>query len=320
MLKFTYVLTSARNDYYPEQAYVSMYSLRKHHPEAHITLVADPATLDSLKGRRARVMELVSEVVSADVPSELTPVQKNRFLKTSLRKLVKGDLMYLDNDTVVMGDLSGLENQPGDFLAVLDHHKKLELKDYPQLSQYLNKTKKTLWDYPLYFNGGVWLARDTEKTHSFFETWHNLWNEERVNFGINIDQPSFAQANIENGCMIEEMEPGYNCQIFLPEAKPYLFDTKIAHYFSNSENSTLYPLNREDVLKEVRAGGITEKIKEVVNNPVTAYLNVSLILSGDELQKDYYAPFAILSRKLARTFPFLNSWARLIYRLFGYKI
>lgn len=318
--KFVYALTSKPGDYFTEQTYVSMYSLKKHNPDAHITLVTDKDTPATLTGNRGRLNELVDEFIAVEIPAELTPVQKNRFLKTSLRMIVKGDFLYLDNDTVILADLSPLEKLECEFGAVKDQHKLLDPKHHQQLKMYLKTTKKKFWNYYYYFNGGVLFVRDTENTRQLFSDWHHLWNEERVKYGINIDQPSFSQSNIKNGCMIQEIDDVYNCMVTQKCAVPFLFDAKIVHYFSNSPSASLFPLTQADVLQKIRDHGITEEIEVIIRCPQLEYLKNSLIIGGEELAKKHRGPFMVLSRKLERTFPFLNGWARLLYRMFGVKL
>lgn len=316
-MKFVYVLISKEKDYFPEQTYVSMYSLKKNNPDAHITLVSDVETLNSLEGNRGRLKELVDEFISAPLPEGLTPVQKNRFLKTSVRQLVDGTFLYLDNDTVITGDLSDLEKLECDFGGILDHHVELDVRTHKQLQKYLKTTGKKFWGYNKFFNGGVFFVKDTHQTRQLFETWHTLWNEERTRYGINIDQASYAQANVINGCMIEEISGVYNCQLPTPGALNYLFDAKIVHYYANSPFASQFPLCKESVLQKIREQGINPEIEEIVNYPQASYLDSCRIIGGDELQKKYYSPFMMLSRKIERLFPFLNPslmWVRNLIR------
>lgn len=47
--KVAYVVVSSPNDIYLEQAYVSMFSLKHHMPDAYIVLLTDRLTSESLK-------------------------------------------------------------------------------------------------------------------------------------------------------------------------------------------------------------------------------------------------------------------------------
>lgn len=319
-MKFVYVLISSKKDYFAEQALLSMYSVKKHNPDAEIVLVCDASTLNRLQEERNSIMDDVDEFITENLPTELNDVQKNRYLKTSLRQIVKGDFLYLDNDTIITGNLDDLKNLTVEFGAVLNHHVMLDINKNLHLKKYLEKTKKDFWNYYKYFNGGAFYAKDTPECHKFFESWHRIWNEDRKKYGISIDQPAFAQANMENNRMIEEISGIYNCQITQRDAIPYMFDAKIIHYFSNSPTSCLFPLTQPNVLKSVREKGITEEMEKLLERPQIAYLKNSVIIRGEELRSDYNSPIMIFARKIARTFPFLNNIIRTGYRIFGVKI
>ena len=49
-MKYVYVLTSAPEDFYYEQALMSVYSLRKKMPDAKITVLTDDKTKNSFSG------------------------------------------------------------------------------------------------------------------------------------------------------------------------------------------------------------------------------------------------------------------------------
>ena len=315
MKKFVYALVSSAGDYYTEQAVMSMYSLRLHNPSCHITLVADEDTLESLTGKRSRIKEYADELVSVNPPSDFTPVQKSRFIKTTLRQNVRGDFMYLDNDTIVNASLEDLDAQEYEMGAVLDCHSTYEHNG--QLRKYLAGTGQRAWDYNRYFNGGVWVARDTERVCGFFRDWHRLWNEDREKYGISIDQPSFARANIANGCFISEISGVYNCQITIPGSRKYLLGARVLHYFA--EVDFYYPLKDRGVFESVRENGICGEVKYMIENPVLSWLEKVRIIGGEEL-RIYDSPMVVLGRKLSRDCVWTNKVAQLLYRLFGFTI
>lgn len=313
MIKFVYILISGENDFLTEQAFLSMHSLKKHNPNAFITLVSDKETLESLTGGRERIKEYVNEYITKDLPSELTPVQKNRFLKTSLRKIVKGDFLYLDNDTIIIDKLDELNHLECEFGAVLDHNSPV-INHNGQVKLYLKKTGKQFWNYNKYFNGGILFAKDTPKTSKLFEDWHKLWNEERVKFGLSFDQPSFAQSNVANGCLIEELDGAYNCQMTQKEAVPYLFNAKIIHYYASSDSAAFFPLTKPEVLLKIRQNGVTEEIEKIINCPQVAYLENSIILGGENLVF-YLSPIVSLGKVISVKIKYSQAIARRIYKL-----
>lgn len=316
-LKFVYALVSSENDYYAEQALISMHSLRLHNPDACIVLVTDSATLNTLTGNRSRIKDYIDEYVTVNPPVEFTPVQKSRFIKTSLRQNVKGDFLYIDNDTIIVDSLCELEDLDCEMGAVLNCHCTGE--NDRQLRGYLDKTKKTYWDYNRYFNNGVLFVKDTANTRKFFADWHNLWNEEMAKFGISIDQPSSAQANVANGCLITEIDGRFNCQIFMSGAKRYILNPCILHYFNASNRGLSHPLKDKRYMRDIREKGAEADLNDIIRTAHSAFL-LSWRVLDDEERRVYELPMAMLGRKLARDYAWTNKVAKFIYRLFGFKI
>ena len=53
--KIVYVVVSDETDIFLEQALLSIFSLRKHNPEAFVELVVDQITNDSISGKRSEI-------------------------------------------------------------------------------------------------------------------------------------------------------------------------------------------------------------------------------------------------------------------------
>ena len=314
--KYVYALISSEKDHYTEQAVVSMHSLRFHDPDVHISLVTNNATFNTFKDKRTLIKKYVNEFIIVNPPESFTPIQQSRFLKTTLRQNVKGDFLYLDNDTIVSASLHDLESIDCEMGAVPDGHRTAECNG--QMHEYFRLTKRS-WNYNLYFNGGVLLVRDTVNTHKFFGDWHRIWNEDRIQYGINIDQPALAQADLLNDCLIAELDGRYNCQVVLSGAKKYLTDAAVFHYMSDLAYFASFPLKNLKLLNQVRENGITAEIEEIMHHPLHAFLENSLILGGAELEI-YKSPLMILARKRSRDHGWLNKVVRFAYRLLGYKI
>ena len=90
--KFVYVLTCAPEARYVEWALISLYSLKRIHPNAYTVLIVDDITNEILVGERAEILEFVSEkLVAYDCPQGMSLNERSRFLKTSVRQRVEGD-------------------------------------------------------------------------------------------------------------------------------------------------------------------------------------------------------------------------------------
>ena len=60
--KIVYCIVSNDEDIYLEQAWVSIYTLRRHNPDAEVILLVDKDTELTLIGKRSGIKELVAEV------------------------------------------------------------------------------------------------------------------------------------------------------------------------------------------------------------------------------------------------------------------
>lgn len=308
-MKFVYVLVSSEEDYYAEEAFVSMYSLRRYNNDAEITLVADNLTDESLKGNRARIKDFVDEYIVSPLPANLTPVQRSRYQKTSLRELVKGDFLYIDNDTVITDLISEEEFGKCDIGAVLNQH----IVDFParkhsMMQTYKKQTGQCNEDYfniRQLFNGGVIYAKDNESAHEFFKKWHELWWHDCCQHNFQKDQVAMWRANALCGHIITPISGVFNCQLPYPlYCLKYLDDAKILHYFSSLDFISI-TIRRKDKLKYIRENGIDEVIKKNILDVREEYRKDLTVFMGSDAQY-YVAPLTIAALKLSKTFPFIN--------------
>ena len=230
-VKYLFVLTSSPKDFYCEQTLVAIASLRVHNPGAFVTVLTDDKTAATLTGNRAVLKEAVDELKVVSIDDKFTPMQRSRYLKTSMRNVVDGDFLFIDSDTAIVGDLSIPEEWRGGIYAVLDFH--------TNLSKAINRRKvlgnaKNMGFSPILndelFNSGVIFVADTPEMHSFFEKWHELWLT-CVSKGFNFDMASFAEADFTFGYIIKKMPGEWNCQ--LAYGKKYLPQGKILHFFGS---------------------------------------------------------------------------------------
>ena len=230
-VKYLFVLTSSPKDFYCEQTLVAIASLRVHNPGAFVTVLTDDKTAATLTGNRAALKEAVDELKVVSIDDKFSPMQRSRFLKTSMRNLVDGDFLFIDSDTATVGDLSIPEEWRGGIYAVLDFH--------TNLSKAINRRKvlgnaKNMGFSPILndelFNSGVIFVADTPEMRKFFEKWHELWLT-CVSKGFNFDMASFAEADFTFGYIIKKMPGEWNCQ--LAYGKKYLPQGKILHFFGS---------------------------------------------------------------------------------------
>lgn len=322
-IKFVYALVSGEKDYYAEQAMVSMHSLRRHNPDSHIVLATDDETMDVVKRHGLPIMDYVSEFVTINSPEGFTPVQRSRYVKTLIRRYIKGDFLYLDCDTVILGSLKALENFEGDVAGTLFRHiKHWEKGVLPdRLVEFYNKTKiKEELDFEFYCNGGVIYCKDNEKGHRLFEAWHNCWLESSTKYGYDFDQMNLWRANVMSGNIMTELPGEYNCQmIYINRVLEYIYDCKVFHYQTFADHCTFIAFKRPEVLERIRQNGITPDIEEAIRNPMREYLLSLTVLEGREL-RIYKSPAVLLARRLSQEYYWVNKAASLFCKLFRYQI
>lgn len=187
--KIVYVLVSHIKDTYAEQCYLSIYSLRKFHPNSSITIVMDSDTHHELEGVRKELLNMADEVVVVDFDDEVTPMVRSRFLKTTLRQRIKGDFLFLDCDTIcvkslyeINGVLKGVLNgSEGSIYAVQDCHVPVHRMSPGNIAYHTSNANKLGYDIneedEFFFNSGIQLVKDNEVSHRFYKKWHDNYVE-----------------------------------------------------------------------------------------------------------------------------------------------
>ena len=327
-LKFVYVIVSGKDDYYAEQALISIYSLRKYNSNAQIVAVADSESEKLFTGKRALIKSYASEVIIADVPSALNNFQKSRYIKTTLRKLISGDFVYIDSDTVIQGDLGELSQIKHDI--ALARHIEYTKPGFPlwvNLLKFYNKDigapEDENYGITEAFNGGVMLCRDTEKCHVFFDRWHALWYEDSVKYSYHWDQPSLWRANAMSGNIIGELVPIYNCRVIYPQnALRYLTKSKIFHYTITSDRAGFIMGDKKFFDGLINESGDTRCLDDFIENLKERYLNAVEVVDASEydklqsdfndLKKDY--DYLQDEKKILRGLPLVNIAETMSYK------
>lgn len=289
-----------------------MHSLRRHNPEAHIVLVTDAPTYSRIDSKHESIKGYISETVVADVPETMTPIQRSRYLKTSLRQRVEGDFLYLDVDTVIMRPI-GDRDFPLEMVLGGVKNVHFGQPHGIKYDEYIKRTGKHLDSCAFYPNGGVLFARDVDSAHEFFNRWHDMWIRENRDLGIGIDQPSLAQANSSLGCPLKELPGTFNCQTNTRQCKEFLFNPYILHYYAAVDSNHFFPFKNTAVLEKIRLEGITPEIERMLDNPQLYFFKQWIVLEGEDAS-GYNAPWSRFNRNLSRRFPILNKLAKPLSR------
>ena len=282
--KLVYVLTCAPEATYIEQALISIWSARYHNPDAHIVLLVDDLTNQLLVGKRAEVLEYITEkVVIPFEDTNATMMYRSRWIKTQVRQLIKGDFLFIDCDTITqrsLGDIDDLDCEVG---AVLESHLPVcEFNDslYQGAKELNAKIGVDIDAEQLYFSSGVLLVKGTKKTYKLYELWHQFWKEGHKQ-GLKIDQPALAKANREVGHIIGQIPDTYNCILF---TRPiFIREAYILHIAAYQNPSFLFT---DRVLKYVRENGIgNEWLQKMILNPCATMMPFDYCLKNSSCKE-----------------------------------
>lgn len=321
-----YVLTDDSFLRYTKQLLISLSSLRFRNPEVFVCIFTDDSTARVWPVKYKRQFEkLRAEVSIIHIPDSYSPMEKSRYLKTSLRKYITGSILYLDTDTVIAdtftldeltGDIMFAHDAnydpavngkiPGGLVYDLDGHRELAREyGYP-----FNETDE-------YFNGGVFWVKDNKNTRFFFEKWHEEWEKGRSK-GLAKDQPSLNYINQEMGRIISPLEDTWNVQIHFANSLRFISSAKVIHYLvSIREEGVFMPARHEIMELEPE----DELIQAIIRNPKESFVPFRLTtLSPEQISVTYSSIFRTavsLYRDHRFAFRCINYLFSIKYRLAG---
>jgi hypothetical protein len=229
-----------------------------------------------------------------------------------MRRLVDGDFLFIDCDTIITDDLSSVEEENIVFGACLDKH---SLIDRHGKSYQIIETEKQLgfnsYISNQHFNSGVIYCKDTRETRHIFDKWHELWLYCKSK-KILRDQPSFNMAARENMSVFTELSGIWNCQIAY-NGLPYLSNSKIIHYFATdlTFNESPFLLAANDIFKHIKnTGHLPEVAFELLKNPKGAFVQESQIIAGNDilfvLNSNFFQFIFLLRKKIPHLFNILD--------------
>lgn len=316
--KIVYIITSTPDDIYLEQTYLSIYSLWKHVKNPHVVLLTDNKTDETLKGNRARILELVADKIVVPFDDNVSNMRRSRWLKTKMRSIVDGDFMYIDGDTIINGTLDEIDDCPYQIGAVEDAHRTLN-RHYGK--EKLLRQAKTL-NFSIegeqyYFNGGVFYVKDTAETRRFFELWHENWKMS-VEHGINQDMPALILTNIQMNHLIQRIDGMWNCQLMY--GFNYYNSAKVIHYFASryttNNGGYLYDFMNPQILENIKeTGEISKDVLNKLDHPLSCFSDQIELIGGadvDILNTHVYKTVRLIYAKYPRLFFLFQS---VLYRV-----
>lgn len=264
--RLVYVLTCSPEGHYIEMALMSVWSARHWNPDAHIVLITDNLTNGLFAGKRAEILDYISEkiVVSFD-DDNLSMAYRSRWIKTSVRQLVEGDFLFIDCDTIICKSLEDVDNfscevgaVPEAMLPVSEFCPSLLTLDVKRCAD----IGVDLLQEEYYYCSGVIYAKDTPTVHRLYEMWHRYWEQ---SFAIQMlaDQPGLCKADIECKHIVQRIPDTYDVIAYTHNRLYH--EAHILHFASHRIASYLGSKRVFDYLK---TNGLTnEWIQESILHP-----------------------------------------------------
>jgi len=269
--KLVYVLTCSPEATYIEQALMAVWSARCWNPDAHIVLLTDDKTSAILHsgGLRSELLRYISEEIVISFEENKAMHYRSRWLKTMVRELVDGDVLFVDCDTICQKPLNDIDNCSAEIAMVPDEH--MRVSEYPlDLKKTLSQNASILGYEVLqeewYFNSGVIFAKDTENIHRFWKQWHACW-EEGEKAGVGIDQVALGKANLSSSHIVKHLDNVWNTLIYMSPI--FAKDGKILHFWSFRNKSFMFC---KPYLHYIRTHGLTDYAKDCILHPMRSVL------------------------------------------------
>ena len=305
-LQIVYDVISPIESLYFEQAWASAWSLKRYNPNAHIILLTDQATNDTIKSEeRKAALNVIDEICIVTFEEDYTNKEKSRWIKTNMRNLICGDFLFIDADTIITGNLDGIEHVDCAIGAVLDNHcHSREISKFPIFQMMYTNLFQQIYgidykDDTDVYNSGVLLVRDVPAAYEFFNLWHQNWLISRLH-GEYRDQLSMTKVIQEKENIITELSGVYNCQI--RTSVQYLYDALILQTFSRQEATAISLLFSYQIYQQIRRDkGITEKTAKILINCKKSFESPSFLVDKCWMNIRFSPSFILLEQIIKST-------------------
>lgn len=280
---FVYVLISSDTDFYLEELWCSLFSLRHFHPNANIKVLLDEKTKERIDKHHA-LNRMITEKAVIPTPKNYNAKQRSRQIKTTIRQHIKGKFIFIDTDTVICKSLDQLDNINCDIAAVPDGHTSLATCAFPPTNIMQSIFGEDVSNCKYWFNSGVMLVADNKQTHDFYKKWNENWTFSCFKKGNSQDQPALLKTDKDFGYIIKCLPDIYNCQIAL--SLKWFADAAIVHWWHMSfiEDQSYSPYLGLSIYRELKAAGnITPHIKEQIINCKQTFSSPSMPVGKQEI-------------------------------------
>ena len=287
--QIVYVLVANEKNLYLEEMWVSIFSLRRHHPEATVKVLVDMETKEYLS-RFPQLTSMIDETVVVQTPAGYNAKQRSRQIKTTIRNVLKGDYIFIDTDTVICKPLDGIVEdirELKDFrgiAAVREGHATMKDTLFPPTG-----TVKRIFDIdisqsPLMTNSGVMFVEDIPFTHEFYKRWNENWKRSCFEKGNSQDQPSLYATDCQYGYVIRELSGIYNAQVAM--SLKYYADAVILHWWHMDfiEDQSYSPYFSLEIYQDLKKEGeITPQIEELIINAKQSFVSPTMPVGKEHI-------------------------------------
>lgn len=287
--QIVYVLVANEKNLYLEEMWVSIFSLRRHHPEATVKVLVDMETKEYLS-RFPQLTSMIDETVVVQTPAGYNAKQRSRQIKTTIRNVLKGDYIFIDTDTVICKPLDGIVEdiaEMKDFkgiAAVREGHVTMKDTLFPPTG-----TVKRIFDIdisqsPLMTNSGVMFVADIPFTHEFYKRWNENWKRSCFEKGNSQDQPSLYATDCQYGYVIRELSGIYNAQVAM--SLKYYTDAVILHWWHMDfiEDQSYSPYFSLEIYQNLKKEGeITPQIEELIINAKQSFVSPTMPVGKEHI-------------------------------------
>lgn len=282
-----YALKASKNDFFIEEMWASIYSLRLYEPNREVRVVCDSNTCSLIK-QNEELLQLITEVIPVEVPSLFNNAKLiSRQLKTTIRDFIKGRFLFVDTDTIFCGTLEYIDNLSCDIAATLEYHLPLSFSPFKQ-NVYrimgsvfgIDIVQNDYW-----FNSGVLFVNDTDLTYEFYKRWNNNWKYSAFEKDMSQDQPGFMKTNIDLENIVCELPGIYNCQPAM--SVKHFADARIIHFLHMffPRNRSFSPFMDKSIYKQIHVdGGITDITAVIIKDVKSSFSSPSCIVGEDTLR------------------------------------
>lgn len=287
--QIVYVLVANEKNLYLEEMWVSIFSLRRHHPEATVKVLMDIETKEYLS-RFPQLTSMIDETVVVQTPAGYNAKQRSRQIKTTIRNVLTGDYIFIDTDTVICKPLDGIVEdirELKDFrgiAAVREGHVTMKDTLFPPTG-----TVKRIFDIdisqsPLMTNSGVMFVADIPFTHEFYKRWNENWKRSCFEKGNSQDQPSLYATDCQYGYVIRELSGIYNAQVAM--SLKYYADAVILHWWHMDfiEDQSYSPYFSLEIYQDLKKEGeITPQIEELIINAKQSFVSPTMPVGKEHI-------------------------------------